>query len=147
MSDVLEELTGDTLVRAHVEARIENWEHRIADLYALVGAWLPAGWTAASHRSVRMLEEPMREVGLPPRDLPVLDLLEGDKIAATIEPRGLWIVGANGRLDLSRDASHYLITDAAGNFEPPRWTITSVTDRRRRTPFDRTSLRDVLSLA
>ena len=147
MSDVLEELTGDTLVRAHVEARIENWEHRIADLYALVGAWLPAGWTAASHRSVRMLEEPMREVGLPPRDLPVLDLLEGDKIAATIEPRGLWIVGANGRLDFSHGESHYLIMDAADNFEPPRWTVTSMMDRRRRTPFERASLRGFLSLA
>jgi hypothetical protein len=145
MTDVLEELTGDTLVRSHVEARVDDWERRIVQLYSLVDAWLPVGWTSRSNRTTRMLEEPMREVDLPPRELPVLDLLEMGESVAAIKPRVLWIVGANGRLDLTHGAEHWFITDAAENFEPSRWTITSVTNRFHRMPFDRAILTGILS--
>jgi hypothetical protein len=145
MADVLEEMTGASLSPGHIEARLRDWEHRIADLYALVGAWLPAGWTAVSNRTTRMLEQPMREVGAPPRYLPVLDLLENGKVVTTIEPRGLWIVGMNGRLDLRRGVSRFLIADMADNFEAPRWKLSSMTDRLRQRPLDRAALLAVLA--
>ena len=86
----------------------------------------------------------MREVGAPPHYLPVLDLLDGGKTVATIAPRGLWIVGENGRLDLRRGASHHRIVDVAEIFEPPQWRLTAMTDPLRRTPLDRAALLAVL---
>ena len=105
-------------------------------------ALLPA--SAADRARVRMIEEPMREVDLPPRELPVLDLLADETPAATIEPRGLWIVGANGRLDLRRGADHHLILDRAANFEEPDWVLVPLSDRRRAVPLDRSALSSVL---
>jgi len=145
MVDVLEELAGDTLARAEVERRVDDWARRIDDLYAQIASWLTTGWTVAANRRVtQMHEEPMRRVGLPPRDLPVLDLLHNGQRAATIEPRGLWIIGANGRLDLRRGAAHYLIIDAAENFEPPQWRLAALKNRQSSRPLDQNALRDVL---
>ncbi|GJE70417.1 hypothetical protein [Methylorubrum podarium] len=144
MADVLEELTADALTRAQVEDRVEDWAQRIAGLYGRIESWLPPGWSSRRTRRVRMIEEPMREVDLPPRELPVLDLLADEAPAATIEPRGLWIVGANGRLDLRRGADHHLILDRAANFEEPDWVLVPLSDRRRALPLDRSALSSVL---
>ena len=145
MTDVLEELSGDAPTRAHIQARVEDWAHRIDDLYAALGMWLPPGWTATTARHVRMFEAPMREASVPPRDLPVLDLVQGGQPAATIEPRGLWIIGTNGRLDLKHGADHYLIIDDAENFAPSHWTFAPLVDRTRRVRLDKAALRTLLA--
>ena len=144
MSDVLEELSGDTLTREQVERRVEDWARRIEELYGTIGSWLPPTWSAVSGKRVQMYEEPMREVGLPPRDLPVLTLMKDGEPVAAIEPRGLWIIGANGRLDLTRGDAHYLIVDTANNFDVSRWRLASLTDRRHHMPLDQATLSAVL---
>jgi hypothetical protein len=145
MQDVLEELTGDKLSQAHVEERLADWDRRIRDLYDQIGTWLPKDWTVASTRRTGMHEEPMREVGLPPRELPILDVFKGPERVATIEPRVLWIIGANGRLDLRKDASHFLIFDFAKLFEQPRWEVTRFDDRRHQVAFNAASFRNILA--
>ncbi len=144
MADVLEELTADALTRSQIEARVEDWIRRIAGLYGRIESWLPSGWSARRTRRVRMLEEPMREVGLPPYELPMLDLLADGVPTAVIEPRGLWIVGANGRLDLRQGTDHHLILDRAPNFEDPDWVLVPLSDRRKALPLDRSALSSVL---
>lgn len=144
MSDVLEEMTGEKLDRAQVEARIDDWEHRVIELFAQVGTWLPDGWTAEVNRYTRMFEEPMREAQVPERKLPILDLFKNGVCAATIEPRGFWIIGANGRLDFRSNELHHLIIDEAKNFEPPQWNIVSMTDRSHSEPFNQSVLQSVL---
>ncbi|MCJ2031424.1 hypothetical protein MKK50_18835 [Methylobacterium sp. J-043] len=145
MADVLEELTADALTRSQVEKRVENWAQRIAGLYSQIDSWLPSGWSSKRNRRIQMHEEPMREVDLPAYELPVLDLLADGGSAAVIEPRGLWIIGANGRLDLRRGADHHLILDRAANFEEPDWVLVPLSDRQRAVPLDRAALSFVLS--
>lgn len=140
MTDVLEELTTDALTRAQVERRVDDWERRLSDLYDRIDVWLPAGWRSARDRHARMFEEPMREVGLPPRALPILDLIAGEALVATIEPRSLWIVGANGRLDFRRGPDHHLVIDRSAIFEPPSWFVVPISDRRQAVPLDRAAV-------
>ena len=130
MTTVLEEVTEQKLDTDHVRRRVDDWEERLNDLYATIESWLPDRWTAGKGPPVLMHAELMREFQVAPRQLPTLELASESGQSARLEPRGLWIVGANGRVDLKRDGHHYLIVDRAENFERPDWQ--AVRDDRRR---------------
>ena len=93
---------------------------------------------------VRMDEELMRKYQVSPRELPVLDITRGEHPVAHIEPRGLWIIGANGRLDFLVGSNQYIIVDNAENFHAPSWMIAQFSDRRKRKPFDRQTFVSVI---
>jgi hypothetical protein len=82
-----------------------------------------------------MHEPLMQKFNLPARDIPVLELWSGEH-SARLEPRGLWIIGANGRLDLFAGTRHYMIVDTAENLQPPQWQIAPFSDRRQLTPLN-----------
>ena len=136
MADVLEEITNPGIDRDHVLRRVDDWARRIDALYRQIAGWLPAGWTFDQEGAIRMSEELMQKFGVPARELPILQLLQDGKRSAHIEPRGLWIIGANGRLDLFSRSGHHVISDAAENFQPPDWRIAPLSNRRKRQPLD-----------
>lgn len=135
MPYVLEETTSQEIDRNHVMRRVDDWVDRVSALYADICRWLPAGWTAQKSGSVRMHEPLMQKFDLPARDLPVLEFSSGER-SARLEPRGLWIIGANGRLDLFAGAHHYMIVDTAENLQPPQWQIAPFSDRRQLKPLN-----------
>jgi hypothetical protein len=144
MPRVLEETTRPEIDRDHIVRRVDDWVGRINSLYGQIEEWLPAGWTAHRKTTVRMHEELMRRLNVPARDLPVLDLLHQGKLSARIEPRGLWIIGANGRLDLIIDSRHYVIIDSAENLEAPQWQIAPLSNRQSLQKLDRETFISVL---
>jgi len=91
-----------------------------------------------------MHEELMRRLNVPARDLPVLDLSYQGKSSARIEPRGLWIIGANGRLDLLVGSRHYVIIDSAENLEAPQWQIAPLSKRQEMQALNRETFISVL---
>jgi hypothetical protein len=141
---VLEELTEDDLTLDHVRRRVDDWADRIEQLYTTIGGWLPSGWTARRGAHVIMDEEVMRTVGVPARDLPSLDLLHDGNAEVNIRPRGLWIIGTNGRIDLIKGDDVYLIRDHAKTFESPDWHIAAPTERQNSRPFDKRRLEALL---
>jgi hypothetical protein len=142
---VLEELTEDGLTREHVVRRVEDWSFRLGALYADIDRWLPAGWTARHGAPFTMHEELMRNSGVPPRELPTLELLHDRTVRLRIRPYGLWIIGANGRLDLTKGRELFLIVDHAKTFDPPNWQIAPTTVPREFKPFDEARLKDLLA--
>jgi hypothetical protein len=137
MPRVLEETTTLELDHDHIVRRVDDWASRIDALYQEIEAWLPVGWSADRGSTIRMREELMQKFDVPTRDLPVLRLFNQGKLHGHIEPRGLWIIGANGRLDLFSGFQHYVIIDSAENFEPPDWRIAPLSDRRNLLPLTR----------
>ena len=121
MGTVLEDVTSDTIDAAHIRRRVDDWEERVHGLYAMIGNWLPDGWEARQGASVVMHEELMRKFGIGAKRIPTLMLVARAGSAARLEPRGLWIIGSNGRVDLKRDGHRYLLVDMAENFEPADW--------------------------
>ena len=87
----------------------------------------------------------MRKFHVPGRYIPVLDLLHAGVPEAYIEPRGLWIIGVNGRLDLIRDPRHFVIVDNAKSFGRPKWHSAPLFERRNFKSFGRASLRSILT--
>ncbi len=146
MANVLQELAqeDEALDRDHVVKRIRDWQGRIEALYRQIAAWLP-DLSAATEGSVPMHEPLMREYGVGGTDLPVLTLSERGRVVARLVPNGLWIIGANGRLDLVAGDERFLIVDGADNFDPPRWSIAPSRDRRRTEPLSGDTLRRAIA--
>ena len=137
---VLEELTTDELTSDHVRRRVGDWASRVNSLYVQLTDWLPDGWTAKPGPSVSMNEELMQKTGVPARALPTLELLHAGTVEVKLRPYGLWIIGANGRIDFVKGHDIYFIVDRARTFEAPIWHISEPTSRQVSKPFNREQL-------
>ena len=137
MSTVLDDVTDQGIDAAHIRRRVDNWEQRVRDLHAMIEHWLPDGWSARQGHPVRMSEELMHKFDVPAKQMPTLRLVNDAGGAAVLEPRGLWIIGANGRVDLTRGTERYLLLDAADNFESPDWRVRPARDRKFEEPMSK----------
>jgi len=142
MSSALDDIIGE-VTPEHVERRVADWIQRLNDLYALLESWLPPGWKARRGRTTSMHEELMQSHGVSARTIPILELNHSTS-HATVEPRALWVIGANGRVDLRTDKGVYLIVDTSGNFEPTNWQAAPTSDRRKLQPLTKQSFQSVL---
>src|SRR6478735_6764660 len=129
VGNALEDLTADGLDPRYVKARVEDWALRIAALYDRIEGWLPKGWSASRKRTMWMEEDLMRELGIPGRDLPILDIRRRSIPVASIRPLALWVVGTNGRLDLRGPKGLYLLIDRADMGKRRKWEIVPAADR------------------
>lgn len=128
----------NTLSKRDIENRVEDWERRISNLYSSVKDWLASSssYTAKEQSEVTMCEELMQQYEIPSKQLKVLDVYDGDKIIATFKPIGLWIIGANGRVDILSKKGVVLLVDKAEQFQTPNW-LSYTKDKKKSTPFDK----------
>lgn len=149
MSDVLEELAEEAegkIDRHHVERRVIDWQRRVLAIYNRITGWLPSDFTTSRNRLLPRREEMMVRYGVPELELPVLEMNKPDGWFGKLVPRGLWIIGANSRLDLFVPEGHFLIIDRADNFEPPQWMIAPSAERRSEQELTRTRFLQALGL-
>lgn len=144
MSTVLDEVTSDTIDATHIKRRVDDWEGRLKMLFEAIVSWLPEGWEAHPSTPVPMLEELMQKYGVEERPVPTLELRSQSGHCATLEPRALWIIGDNGRVDLKHDGNRYLIVDQAKNLEEPDWQVMNAQRRWERETFNRDWLQRLL---
>lgn len=141
------EKTEDGIIeRCHIVEEVEDWHNRLTALYAQVKAWL------ADHghisfdqlRTVTMSEEPMREFAVSDRELPVLDVLQSDQVIASLVPRGLWLIGAWGRVDIiTKDKTLTVVAKKRDNGEF-EWVLISPEGVRQTVAFDKSILLELL---
>lgn len=124
------ETPGSEVTPQHIQARVDDWKKRIDGLYYAIIEWLPKGWEAERRLNVLMNEELMQKNKVQSVELQSL-VLHGGKHEAVIEPRALWIIGANGRLDLVFGKQHYVIVDMADHFKKPQWKIAPLSNRQK----------------
>ena len=135
--DVAEELidADERVDRRYVERRLDDWCQRLHALYASISGWLPPGWSIVDGESVPIHEELMEKYDVPERRLPSKSLFRDRQAAGRLLPRGLWSIGANGRLDLISSTRHSIIVDRAQSFDRPQWTIMPLRDRLNTRPL------------
>lgn len=144
MGTVLDDVTSNMVDATHIRRRVDDWEERLSGLYAMIGDWLPDGWKARPGAPVIMHEPLMRKFGMDAKPMPALELRDCEGHAARLEPRGLWIIGGNGRVDLKGGSQHYLVVDMAENFEAPNWQVACAERRCDREAVTRDWLRRAL---
>jgi hypothetical protein len=94
-------------------------------------------------RTVTMAEELMERYSVPDRELPVLDVLRGEDPVASFVPRGLWIIGANGRIDIITRSGFRFLTDRGRN-GAPNWVVIDSQDRKKAKELNEHSFRSIL---
>ena len=136
MGTVLEDVTSNSIDATYIQRRVDDWEKRLNGLYSTIGDWLPDGWMESPPgrpcchaRAVDAQVRHGRETDADAQAPRPRKLRDRASHAVRLEPRGLWIMGGNGRVDLKGGRRRYLIVDMAENFEAPDWQAAH-TERR-----------------
>lgn len=149
----IDEVRSDRQVdRAHVLARLNDWQKRVQVLFVFIENSLGPEFTYDRTAKQHSREELVQRARLREDEVPALDILRIEKppgsLRALIVPRGLWVIGANGRLDLRvlfPKLEQYLIVDRsqplAGNAD---WYLIPAADRITRHPLTKELIRDVI---
>jgi hypothetical protein len=112
-----------------VERRAKDWIERLGDLRSRMADWVQEAPEFATLRLVDlaplpMSEEPMRRFAVPSEEMPVFELRAGSKRIMRFQPKGLWIIGANGRVDLTtKSASRILVDRSEPLAGPSLWQM------------------------
>jgi hypothetical protein len=143
-----EELADPASVsREHVLQRLGDWRDRVHELYDTIERELQGtGFRSNREGKHTSAEELPQKVGITQTEQPKIDILRivrPDKSnAAILSPRGLWIIGANGRIDLRITPSvgiseTYMLVDLS---EPlagrAQWIRMPIGSPFEREPFD-----------
>ncbi len=143
MTTVLDDVTSKSIDAPYIQRRVDDWIRRLDSLYRELSVALPEGWLTEAG-AVTMHEELMRKFNVPPASVPTLSFVHESGATASLMPRGLWVIGANGRLDLTADRQRYIVLDLADSFTSPRWQVSPAQDRWNREPFTPDWLHHVL---
>lgn len=120
--------SGDSIDTKYIERRADEWISRIKDLYLLVTEWVNSEHQIAIVQGpeIPMFEELMKRFNVPQRKMPTLHLKHRGKTVISFEPVGLWIVGANGRIDVVGAKSFGILVDKSEDvFSHPKWVYST----------------------
>jgi hypothetical protein len=141
--------------REHVLRRLSDWRDRVHKLYDQIERQLQdTGFRCNREEKHVLSEELPRKVGIAEAEQPKIDALRivrPDKTnAAVLQPRGLWIIGANGRVDLRimpsvGSSEIYILLDQSKPLSGPgQWVRMPIGSPFDREPFDPRWLRSKL---
>ena len=86
----------------------------------------------------------MEKFGVPERRMPQMSLYKDGTKRGKLEPRNLWIIGSNGRVDLIGSIGHFVINDRSDFFEQPSWHVAAFLARLDEVPLSAESFRRIL---
>jgi hypothetical protein len=141
--------------REHVLLRLRDWRDRIHQLYEDIQAGLGQRYRYDRNGKHHTSEPIIQQAGLESRETPGIDILRieepGGTLRALLQPRHLWIIGANGRVDLvivgksGTGRRYYMLLDLS---RPMRrkadWRLVSPAERLEQPRFTVRRLRELL---
>jgi hypothetical protein len=136
--------------KEQISARVDDWIDRLHNLRKLVESWVtelyPDGSVAVVDAGSRpMHEQLMVTAGVEDRQMECFDIVSGSERLAAFRPKALWVVGANGRIDIVCRKRIPMLIDLARPHDPPDWTILDSHQPAKRVKFDRTSFQQLLT--
>ena len=144
--NVWERTSEGIFERQRVIDEVDDWLNRIEHLYSNVREWLDdiKDLRFEQARTVTISEEMMQEFAVTDRDWSVLDVLRDDQVVASFVPRGLWLIGAWGRIDvITRDRTWMVV--AIKQLDQFEWRLASPESREQMRAFDKSTLLEILS--
>jgi hypothetical protein len=129
-------LAEANLTKEDVQRRVDDWLKRLSSLFDETRKWAQEhGWSTSDAGKVPMVEELMRKYDVPQAEQPTLKLTDSKGAFALFKPKGLWIIGANGRIDLYTTKGAYIIVDLSEPFGAANWTIFRADNKREGKPY------------
>ena len=138
----------DYLVRWHqrVSDKVNNWIDRLEILKGTMQTWLPNGMSIVDRPPTQMYEELMRKFNVPPAKMPTFEVVRGTKKVMRVQPKGLWITGANGRVDLiTGKGSLILVDNSEFPSDTPDWHYYAPETRTSSAQLDKARFIDLLN--
>ena len=139
------------LSTADLAKRIDDWMDRLGQLRQLVDEWVSQSpgnsLRVAEAPAVPMREQLMQQHHMPERSMPAFRVMKGDKQLALFRPAGLWVTGANGRVDVFTEKAAPILVDSAPNFEKPDWKVYMSKSPRDAIEFNQESFYSILGLS
>lgn len=125
--------------KEYIKNRVEDWGQRIETVFSLVKNSLSGNSEIEFFESkkVQMNEELMQRFDVSPVSLPVLEVKRKSILIASFKPIGLWVIGANGRIDILTKEGSYILVDLGGKDEPSNWRVYTPKNRKKSIPFDK----------
>lgn len=131
--------------KEHIELRVSDWKKRIEDLYTMMSSWIDGSkYVVRKGSKITMYESLMQNFGVPPTQIDTIDILDRRLYVLSVKPKGLWIIGANGRVDLLSITNQYILVDTAEQFKEPKWIIYYA-GRKKHTKLDKQSFLKILN--
>jgi hypothetical protein len=123
--------------------RLHDWRNRVHALFNEVQANLNAPYTSDRSGKQRSLEARVQQAGLTEDEVPEVDVLRikrNGHVVAQFVPRMLWMIGANGRIDLHVASPHagrlFMLFDHSAPFaNRSNWRLVRPTDMMAQPPF------------
>jgi hypothetical protein len=139
---------GSVFDRSKVFNGLNDWSNRIDALYDRVGNWSSSltGLKVERTRTIEMSEDLMQRYAIPDRELPILDVRRGAEPIVSFVPRGLWIIGAKGRIDVITSKKTHILVDLGFEGEA-KWKMVDPENRRRHIDFDESVFKNLIGEA
>lgn len=120
-----ESIVIDFIDSQYILRRINDWKSRIEELFNKINSWIheKQGYKLTTSPDIIMYEEMMKNFGLDQVTIKSADLFFNKKLIMSLKPFGLWIIGANGRIDLISKKGNFILIDYASQFSDPEWRI------------------------
>jgi len=124
--------------KEYIEQCSDGWIKKIENLYSLIKETLENNNEVQcnTNQSMTMHEGLMIEHQVLPKKVPILDLFVKNQLKATFKPIGLWVVGANGRVDILTSQGAYILVDVGEDEITPCWEVFPPKNRKNSVPFD-----------
>jgi hypothetical protein len=137
-----------SLSKQKVLNRIDDWEKRVHDLFLDIEIWIKdiPNVTLVHTKEMEMYEELMWKYKIPSRKLETANILMDGKIIMALRPYGLWIIGANGRIDLLYKNGGFYIIDNSEKYKSPIWKLYSTNNKEEPKDFNKNTFMELLSL-
>ena len=132
--------------RKRIAERVADWIGRLEKLKATMREWLPADMSVVDRPATPMHEELMRKFKVSTAQMPTFEVRRGTERVMRVQPKGLWIIGANGRVDLITATASFILVDES---EPlsgtPNWQYYTSANKQRPTQLDQAQFISLLN--
>lgn len=132
-----EEIIVEYMDNAHVKKRVDDWEHRVSSLIEQIRNWNIDNIDIRASRNYLMHEGLMKQFNVPMRQILSVNVFQNDILKIAIKPFGLWIMGANGRIDLLTQNGNNVLVDEAQQFDTPKWKLYPLDNKKTGVDFNK----------
>jgi hypothetical protein len=141
---VAKKIYEQIVLQKKIKEDIEDWKLRISTLYSSVKNWLGSTSYVTKEKSdVSMYEELMDKYHISSKKLVALDIYCNDQMVATFKPKGLWIIGTKGRIDMLSKKGGVSLIDKPEENDESHWLAYSK-DKREGLEFNQDYLLNFL---
>ena len=130
-----------------VRARVTDWIRRLEGLYDQLDEWVRGlpDTTVERGELTQLIEHLMEEFNVRPRKVPTYTIFRSKRRRVSFVPSVIWIVGANGRVNITTNTEQYTLVDLGGkNGEPSNWQLVVANASKPLAPFDQAKFLELL---